>query len=165
MGGSLNNPTKYSTLEKRCICCNAEQSASLDKILSVVYQGFKKLHSLKGDTLYDEDTMKQYVKDNFQIVFIDDKYLVLLDVIQHWMSPNKVLSEELVFKYGEGEATTKDIIECLEYFGNLWGCHKIIMGTAGAHGRDRHEALSRAYEQAGMELDFITLRRIIHGSS
>lgn len=165
MGGSLNNPTKYSTLEKRCICCNAEQSASLDKILSVVYQGFKKLHSLKGDTLYDEDTMKQYVKDNFQIVFIDDKYLVLLDVIQHWMGPNKVLSEELVFKYGEGEATTKDIIECLEYFGNLWGCHKIIMGTAGAHGRDRHEALSRAYEQAGMELDFITLRRIIHGSS
>ena len=165
MAGSLTNPSKYSTLEKRCICCNAEQSARLDSILRTVYQGFKKLHALKGDTLHDEDTMIQYVKDNFQIVFIDDKYLVLLDVIQHWMSPNLVLSEELVYKYGEGTATTQDIIECLEYVGKEWGCHKIIMGTAGAHGRDRHEALSRAYEQAGMELDFITLRRIINGSS
>lgn len=165
MAGPLNNPTRFSTLAGRCICCNAAQADSLDSILRKVYQGFKKLHSLKGDTLHDEDTMVQYVKDNFQVVFIDDKYLVLLDVMEHWMSPNRILSEELVYKYGEGEATTKDIIRCLEYIGNLWGCHKIIMGTAGAHGRDRHEALSRAYEEAGMELDFITLRRIINGSS
>lgn len=165
MAGQLANPSKYSSLRDSCICCNAEDQQVIENAMVKVAEGMTKLHALKGDKLYPINDLIQYAKDNLFIVIVNDQYLVAVDVIEHWMSPTRILSEELVYRIAPGDATLEDVLACFRYLAKEFSCDKIIVGTAAAHGRDRHEALAAAYEQAGLEFDFITLRSVQHGRS
>ncbi len=161
MDGLLENPVKFSSLQRKCICCNSEQREHTNRILLQAINTFYELHTQKGVEPLPQDEILDYIKSNLLILFIDDKYVVGLEVGYTWFSSEKYLMEEFVYKYGEGPATMKDVGDGITTVGQLLGCTKVRVGTLAADNETRHRALAKVYQRAGFKFDAITLTRDI----
>ena len=161
MDGQLENPSRYSTLEGKCICLKGEELRQLDDILRKAIQDFSDMHRRKGLTPLPEDEMLKYIKDNLLVLFVDDKYIVGLDVVRAWFSSDAILAEEFVYKYGEGTATMTDVAEGMMSVARYLECGKVQVGTLAADSLTRHRALASVYERSGFKIDAITLNRSV----
>jgi len=157
----LENPTRFSSLDKNRICCTADQLRMSDSILLQAIKEFNKLHSKKNVKPKPTSEILSYIKDNLLVLFVDDKYVIGLDVGYTWFSDEKYLLEEFVFKYGEGPATMQDISDAIACVGKAMGCVRARVGTLAADSPERHRALAHLYTKAGFKLDAITLTREI----
>lgn len=81
--------------------------------------------------------------------------LIATSIIQEWFSDDLLLVEEAVY-----DVHPKDMVPAMEALGRFTGCTHVAVGTR-AVSRDRHLALARLFQNAGMHVSTIELRKQI----
>lgn len=150
---------RYGEITPSVICCPPLQ----ESILRSAIDYFQGQHSSRLIQTHDTEHLVKYILENFIVVFIEDDYLLVLDVVEPWYSPKEVLQEVLLYRYGGGNTSLARVAEVMDSIARGTGCASIEVGTMAAIGR--HEALARLYHQQGFVTDFISLRKNTHGCS
>ena len=81
--------------------------------------------------------------------------MICTSIIQEWFSEEIMLVEEVVY-----DVPPKDMIPAMEALGAFNGCSHVVVGTR-AVSRDRHLALARMFQSAGMDVSTIELKKQI----
>ena len=115
-------------------------------------------HNEKGITSRPLNEIEQHIEDNFLLVCIDNNYLIALDVIESYITTDKILSEEFIYNYG-GKTDFKAVTSVMDKLAEVLECSRIHSGTLACTTTRQHMALSRLYQRQGYEIESIILRR------
>jgi len=137
--------------------CVSVETDSQRKILRESIEYFQEKHSKRGIQTHTTDYLVDYILENYIVVFIEDQYLLVLDVVEPWYSPKEVLQEVLLRRFSEGPLEISRVYSIMEHLAKSMGCASIEAGTMAAIGK--HEALARIYQRYGFETDYIALRK------
>lgn len=137
--------------------CVSVETDSQRKILRESIEYFQEKHSKRGIQTHTTDYLVDYILENYIVVFIEDQYLLVLDVVEPWYSPKEVLQEVLLRRFSDGPLEISRVYSIMEHLARSLRCSSIEAGTMAAI--NKHEALARLYHRAGFVTDYIALRK------